>query len=419
MAWKIFGQGWRAFKLAEHAHFGDALLSSVLDWRGWLWTAGSIVLSVFVTSISDWTAAQVWVASLICGACVAIIYIAVSIFLRSPSIPARRDTPSSAAERPPPAIGLTATATGTVGPPLHYSQREIDEQILPALGRIATLLNHKAIAAQNDVGRCLQNWIPTLQGHGHSESQKHFENARKSVQEVVNEASAIVRDSSLFKKEIGQILNNADFAPKYFAALDRLAVDVNKIGTGSIDLIKPQRDAFDAQVKAFDQWVSDSKNRLDQAVTRFRSLASDTPKSGPSIDRIPCTELMKIATELGWTFTDQHSLHLIDLQDAIRQGALDGHLTVWGKLNKWPRAESLMRKEVIEKIPPAHWREFRVHLFAALEGDNFHTYSWHPAPSQSLDTRYVDLHVDRSESVAWLNKDALAFKGKTTVETRI
>jgi hypothetical protein len=101
----------------------------------------------------------------------------------------------------------------------------------------------------------------------------------------------------------------------------------------------------------------------------------------PSLDRISMIELMTMGTGLGWNFTDRDSLQLIDLQDAIRQGALDGHLTVWGRLNRWPNADQLMRKEVVEKIPSEHWREFRVHLFGALDNDNFKTYSWHVTPS--------------------------------------
>jgi len=105
-----------------------------------------------------------------------------------------------------------------------------------------------------------------------------------------------------------------------------------------------------------------------------------------------------MATGLGWDFTDQHSLQLIDLQDAIRQGALDGHLTVWGRLNRWPNSEQLMRKEVVEKIPSEHWREFRVHLFGTLYNDNFKTSSWHVKPLGSEEYGYVDLHVERVQS---------------------
>lgn len=136
------------------------------------------------------------------------------------------------------------------------------------------------------------------------------------------------------------------------------------------------------------------------------------------VDRISMPELLKVATELRWNFTDQHSLELIDLQDAIRQGALDGRLTVWGKRNRWPNAPQLMRKEVFEKISPDHFKEFRVHLFGALEKDNFQTYTWHIQPSGTAEKTYLDLHVSRVEATEWLSTDAKDFKGRTTIQTR-
>jgi hypothetical protein len=141
-------------------------------------------------------------------------------------------------------------------------------------------------------------------------------------------------------------------------------------------------------------------------------------QAGQSIDRITCVEFLKTATNKGWNFTDQHSLHLIDLQDAMRQGGVDGSLTIWGRLNRWPNAEMIMRSEVIEKIPADHWKEFRVHLFATLDNDNFHTYSWHIKPSTTAEKKYVDLHVGREESTKWLQQHAAAFKGRTTLSTR-
>lgn len=138
----------------------------------------------------------------------------------------------------------------------------------------------------------------------------------------------------------------------------------------------------------------------------------------PTLDRMTMAELLALATELGWDFTDP-SLHLIDLQNAMRQGGLDGHLTVWGRLNRWPNAEQLVRNEVIEKVPSEHWREFRVHLFGALDNDNFKTHSWHFQPSSLAAQRYVDLHVERSQALKWLKDDAASFKGKTTTQNRI
>jgi hypothetical protein len=132
----------------------------------------------------------------------------------------------------------------------------------------------------------------------------------------------------------------------------------------------------------------------------------------PSLDRIPCTELLKIAASIGWDFSSSGSLHLLDLQDAMRQGGADGTLTIWGKLNKWS-SDDLMRKELLEKIEPNHWKECFVHLFAATENDNFNVYSWSPTAKSFGKRIYIDLHVERPQALSWLRRDASSFRGRT------
>jgi hypothetical protein len=133
-----------------------------------------------------------------------------------------------------------------------------------------------------------------------------------------------------------------------------------------------------------------------------------------ALDKVPITELMKTATSRGWSFTGDGSLHLLDLQKAIRQGGSDSNLTVWGRLNRWS-SEELLKDEILEKISPDHWRTFYVFLFPALDGDNFHTKSWTPSQTPQ---NYLDLHVNRREAERWLRRDAETFKGKTTSDQR-
>lgn len=127
------------------------------------------------------------------------------------------------------------------------------------------------------------------------------------------------------------------------------------------------------------------------------------------VRRMPLTDLLKMAAKLDWNFTSDDSLHLLDMQDAIRQGGLDGTLKLWGKLQKWSD-EGLMRHEVLERIPRNHWSEFRVTLFGALEGDNFNVKSWSPKEKAQ---GYLDLHVERDGVSEWLKRDAIMFKGRT------
>jgi hypothetical protein len=102
----------------------------------------------------------------------------------------------------------------------------------------------------------------------------------------------------------------------------------------------------------------------------------------------------------------------MDLQDAVRQGGLDGVLTVWGRQNRYPRSEMLMQQEPLDKIPIEHWRDFRAHLFPMLNGNNSDTKTWR-AKNTEAEVGYIDLHVDRGQASAWLKRDAASFKGKT------
>jgi hypothetical protein len=131
---------------------------------------------------------------------------------------------------------------------------------------------------------------------------------------------------------------------------------------------------------------------------------------GPRAVRVSVTDLLTMASRLGWDFVSHESLQLLDMQEAIRQGGLDGKITVVGRNNRWT-SESLVRNEPLDKIKPDHWRDHFVHLFAARENDNFNTYSWMATPQGAVKP-YVDLHVERAGLMTWLKNDAASFRGK-------
>jgi hypothetical protein len=159
--------------------------------------------------------------------------------------------------------------------------------------------------------------------------------------------------------------------------------------------------------------ILDAKNAdgveySDIEVNRSEAMTIWPYPLSPSIDRVPLTEVIQMAISYGWDFSDS-SLHLLDLQQAIRQGGGDGTLTVWGKLHKWS-SDELMRNELLEKIPSEHWREFFVSLFPARDGDNFNVKSWSPKEGSP---GYIDLHLERAQVTPWLTRDAALHKGKT------
>ena len=158
-----------------------------------------------------------------------------------------------------------------------------------------------------------------------------------------------------------------------------------------------------------------SANNLSQTIAVGPAVAtSASPIVYRILDQITHSERMSLidlleeAKGLGWDFSGD-SLHLVDLQDAIRQGGRDGALKLWGKLQKWTD-ERLMRKEVLDPIAQDHWAEFRISLFPGLDGDNFNVKSWSPKEKAQ---GYCDLHVERADVDVWLRRDAVAFKGRT------
>jgi hypothetical protein len=156
---------------------------------------------------------------------------------------------------------------------------------------------------------------------------------------------------------------------------------------------------------------ADNIHYSDIEVNRLEAIAIWPHSLAPSIDRMPFTELLSVAASLGWDFSGD-SLHLLDLQEAVRQAGADGTLSVWGKLARFS-SENLLRMEPFEKIPSDHWKEHHVHLFAARNADNFSVYSWSPAAKPFGTRGYVDLHIESTQAMSWLRRDAAQFKGKT------
>jgi hypothetical protein len=156
---------------------------------------------------------------------------------------------------------------------------------------------------------------------------------------------------------------------------------------------------------------ADNIHYSDIEVDRQEAIAIWPHSLGPSIDRTPFTEVLSVATSLGWDFSDS-SLNLLDLQEAVRQAGSDGVLTMWGKIAKYT-SNNLLQMEPFEKIPAGHWAEYHIHLFAARSGDNFNVYSWSPAAKPFGTKGYVDLHAESSQVMPWLRRDAVQFKGKT------
>lgn len=71
---------WAWYDRASRVDFAGTLVGFFFDWKTWLVWAGGTVLSLLVSSYGEWTPGLVWLAALIGGACMAIMYMAVRMF---------------------------------------------------------------------------------------------------------------------------------------------------------------------------------------------------------------------------------------------------------------------------------------------------------------------------------------------------
>jgi hypothetical protein len=67
---------WRWYDRAARLDFAVKLLELVFDWRTWLFSAGGSAVTFVGTAYQGWDPWAVWLATLVAGACVAVIYIA-------------------------------------------------------------------------------------------------------------------------------------------------------------------------------------------------------------------------------------------------------------------------------------------------------------------------------------------------------
>jgi hypothetical protein len=365
MAWDRF---WRWYDWGARLEFGGNLLGLVFDWKTWLATffgvGGGGLLTFLWAAIDGWSPLNVWLASLFAAAAgTTFVYFLLTIIEKrknSPKVRTEAQAPAQPAVKPEPDIEAREAFFKILDHSEWSSQQD----------RITTDTTHlvydwKEVRLSGELHKALRNsrlnsWgEECLEGTATTPEKPIPSETWDRIEIVFDRNSALHRTTARFK--------------------GRTSLEMGRMA-----------------------WVGVKFSR--QQIFNLFPL-SETP----TVDRIPVKELLRIAADLGWSFSSD-SLHLIDMQDAIRQGGRDGTLTVWGRVQKWTD-ERLARNELLEKIPTTHWSEFFVSLYMGLNDDNFHTKSWHPDQKKK---GFVDLHVQRSEATVWLKRDAAPFKGRTS-----
>ena len=124
--------------------------------------------------------------------------------------------------------------------------------------------------------------------------------------------------------------------------------------------------------------------------------------------RISLLEFLDKAKKNGWDFGPQ-SLHIVDFANALRQSALDGSISLYGKPGN---PKNLVGGEPLEIIPQDHWKKFSVNygsLSHYLDNKETHT-------STVNAYGFSDLHLIKLQAIKWLrDKQTIAQRGKTEI----
>jgi hypothetical protein len=146
-------------------------------------------------------------------------------------------------------------------------------------------------------------------------------------------------------------------------------------------------------------------------------VPSQTHSSRSTIDRVPVLMLRHAAEAHGWDFGDD-SLEGKDLSDGLRQAAMNGLITFWGR-RQTGNSGTYARSGPLQVINRAHWDDYQFD-FAPLSSatDNFLIFTYATRRHPPRRGGYVDIHVDRPQALKWLETGALEFKGRNDAARR-
>lgn len=137
------------------------------------------------------------------------------------------------------------------------------------------------------------------------------------------------------------------------------------------------------------------------------------PKLGVSKPkRITLKHLIGIAEKQGWDMDGQHSMHILDLADAIRQAGLDGDLTIWRKVYREGLPE-LSKTAPLDIIPKTDWKNSVIDIASYMKAkSNFEIQTRRENTKDTKTPIYCDLHFPTNEVIEWLKNEAIDYRGR-------
>lgn len=167
-------------------------------------------------------------------------------------------------------------------------------------------------------------------------------------------------------------------------------------------------------LESFQQYVAATNKPYWVEILHRWQARQSSPTS-----RISLLDLAREAEARGWKILDPNSLHVLDFFDGIRQLGVDGAAGIYGR--PVHTFEKLTRHEPLVRIPEDHWRTHHIDIISFFKWANSLQYGY---AEDNFETRvigltrnhgnvsFADIHLDRAGALAWLQTDALEFRGR-------
>jgi hypothetical protein len=133
-------------------------------------------------------------------------------------------------------------------------------------------------------------------------------------------------------------------------------------------------------------------------------------------DRITLIELRDAAKKQRWDFSDT-SYQVFDLATSLRQSALLGEITVYGRTGKQALREYW---EPLRPIPADQWQRINIDASALVDGRNGNAMAYEVNPTVTAydvmySVTYFDLQLDREAAMEWLKHTAIKERGNRRI----
>lgn len=122
--------------------------------------------------------------------------------------------------------------------------------------------------------------------------------------------------------------------------------------------------------------------------------------------RIELVNVLDMAIKAGWP-PDRGNVNWLKFTNSFRQAAVDGYLTVWGRINS-SDFDQLVARNPLVQIEKSHWETFEIDAISLLNSNrNFDVGSYNlNAHDWGKRERFRDLHVLEEEVEQWLQNSS-------------